>query len=258
MMKTHSIFSTLTVLVVLVSSQIAFATNPSSVDYAIAPTLLNAGIGSMTSTNYYLASSLGAPVSTAPVYSANYRIGFGLWPVAPSLAAAVLVKAVSRRHHGGAGDFDLALSLLATDPTVEPRQGPGATLVLTFDKPVTGANIVVTSGTATYGGMTISGTDAILTLTGVANAQYVTVAASNVTSEDGQTGGTGSVRVGFLVGDVSGNRVVTLSDLLQVNAVLAQSVTAGTFLRDINLSGTLSLADLLTVNANLAQGLPAP
>src|SRR5438128_12230605 len=53
---------------------------------------------------------------------------------------------------------------------------------------------------------------------------------------DGGTGGSASVRIGFLAGDVNQNRVVTISDLLAVNAVLSQFVSALNYLRDVNAS----------------------
>jgi len=95
-------------------------------------------------------------------------------------------------------------------------------------------------------------------LTGVANQQYVTVTVSNVNSADGGTGGSGSIRVGFLLGDVNQNRVVTLSDLGQVNAQVAQPVNSANFLRDVNASGTLSVADKGIVNMQITKALPAP
>ena len=57
-------------------------------------------------------------------------------PAATALAP-VLQSAVSRKVHGAAGTFDLALSLLATNPTTEPRKGPTHTIVFTFDKAIT-------------------------------------------------------------------------------------------------------------------------
>ena len=71
-------------------------------------------------------------------------------------------------------------------------------------------------------------------------------------------GGSGSIRVGFLLGDVSQNRVVTVSDLALVNGQIAQAVTAGNFLRDINASGTLSVADKGIANAQVTKALPGP
>jgi hypothetical protein len=160
--------------------------------------------------------------------------------------------------HGTAGTFNLPLSLLATNPTTEPRQGPTFAIVFTFDKPVTAGVATVTEGTATAGVPTFSGNAMIVPLTGVANQQYVTVAVSNVSTTDGITGGSGSVRVGFLLGDVNQNRVVTLSDLGQVNVQLAQLVTAANYLKDVNASGTLSLADKGITNTQLTRALPTP
>ncbi len=83
----------------------------------------------------------------------------------------------------------------------------------------------------------------------------MTVSLTNVASSDG---GSGSVRIGFLVGDVNQDRVVTVADLGLVNAQLAQAVTAANFLMDVNASGTMSVADKGITNANLTKSLPAP
>jgi hypothetical protein len=92
----------------------------------------------------------------------------------------------------------------------------------------------------------------------VTNQQYVTVGLTNVGSTDGGTGGSGSVRIGFLLGDVNQNRVLTVADLGLVNQQLAQTVTAANYLKDVNASGTLSVADKGITNANLTRVLPAP
>ena len=168
-----------------------------------------------------------------------------------------LLSAVSRKVHGAAGTFDLPLSLVATNPTTEPRQSSTATIVLSFDTPIISADAAITEGTATAGAPTFSGNDVIVPLTGVADQQYVTISLTNVSSAL-VTGGSASTRLGFLRGDVNGNRVVTLSDLAQVNAQLAQTVTATNFLKDVNASGTLSVADKAITNANLTRALPAP
>jgi Subtilase family len=170
----------------------------------------------------------------------------------------VLISASSRRVHGAAGTFDLPLSEVLTNPTTEPRQGPAQTIVFTFNKPITSATVSITEGAATAAAPTFSGDDVVVGLTGVTNQQYVTVSLTNASSSDGGSGGSGSVRVGFLVGDVNQNRVVSLADLGLVNAQLAQSVTAANYLKDINASGTLTLADKGITNANLAKALPAP
>ncbi len=188
-----------------------------------------------------------------------YVVGLGgtLSRLAAVPSAPVIVGAASRKLHGATA-FDLPLSLVPGDPTTEPRQGAATTVVISFDKAVTGAIAIVTEGAATAGTPAFDGNDVIVGLTGVANAQYASVSLTGVTSADGGTGGAGAVRIGFLAGDVSRNRAVTLQDLLSVNAVLAQEVSAANYLRDVNASGTLSLSDLLVVNANLTSVLPGP
>lgn len=189
---------------------------------------------------------------------AHMHNGTGVHTDSVMFAAPVLQSAVSRKVHGAAGTFDLPLSAVPTNPTTEPRIGPAQTLVFTFDKPVNAATVTVTEGTATAAAPTFSGNDVIVNLSGVSNVQYVTVTLSNVSSADGSSGGTGAVRVGYLGGDVNQNRVVSLADLVLVNAQLAHLVTASNYLKDVNASGTLSLADYLIVNNLLAKALPAP
>jgi len=175
-----------------------------------------------------------------------------------TVTGPTVTGAVSRRVHGAAGTFDLTLSSVATNPTTEPRRGPTQAIVFTFNKAITSATAAITEGTATAAAPTFSGSDVIVNLTGVTDEQYVTITLSNVASTDGGTGGSGSVRVGFLAGDVNQNRVVTVADVGLVNAQLAQTVTAANFLKDVSVSGTLTVADKAIVNSDLTHNLPAP
>ncbi len=170
----------------------------------------------------------------------------------------VLIAAASRKQHASAGAFDLPLSPAASNPTIEPRSGPALTLVFTFDKAVAAGVAVVTEGTAMAGDPSFSGNEMIVPLTGVTDGQYVSVAVTRVLGVDGGTAGRGSVRIGLLRGDVSQNRVVTLSDLEQVHARLAQPVAAANYLQDVDASGTLTTTDEALVNAQLTMLLPAP
>ena len=172
---------------------------------------------------------------------------------------AVLISAASRKVHAAAGTFDVPLTLVPlTNPTTEPRQGPTATVVMTFDKAVASATTSVTEGAATPTLTTFGGNDVVVSLSGVSDQQYVTVSLTSVTGVDGSTGGTGTVRIGFLRGDVNQSRVVSVADLGLVNAQLAQPVTAVNFLKDVNVTGTLTVADKGITNANLTKALPAP
>ena len=177
--------------------------------------------------------------------------------------APTLQNAASRIVQGAAGTFDLPLTLVAPpnvnhNPTTEPRQSATQAIVFTFDKPINGATVVVTEGTATAGAPAFAGNNVTVPLSGVANQQYVTVSLTNVASTDGGTGGSGSARVGFLAGDVNQSRVVSIADLGLVNARLAQPVTAANYLNDVNATGTLTVGDKGVANANLTKALPPP
>jgi hypothetical protein len=174
------------------------------------------------------------------------------------VAPPVLQGAVSRKVHGAAGAFNLPLSIVPTNPSTEPRQGPAQTIVLSFDKPVTGATATITEGIATAAAPAFVGTEVVIALSGVIDRQYVTVSLTNVGSADGGTGGSASARIGFLVGDVNGTRVVSVADLGFINAQLAQVVTVANFLKDVNASGSVTVADKGITNANLTMALPAP
>jgi hypothetical protein len=80
----------------------------------------------------------------------------------------------------------------------------------------------------------------------------------DVSAVDGGTSGSANVRVGFLLGDVNQNRVVTVSYLVLVNTQIAHAVTAANFLLDVNATGTLTVGDKVIVNANVAKGLADP
>jgi hypothetical protein len=173
----------------------------------------------------------------------------------------VMTGAVSRKVHGAAGTFDLALNVVATNPTTEPRAtgvNPLHTIVFLFDKPVIAGDASVTEGNASVGVPTFSGNEMSVPFTFVVNQIYVTVAATGVVAADGGTGGSGSIRLGFLLGDVSGNRVVTVADVGLVNGQVAQPVTAVNFLKDVSATGTLTVADKAIANAQVTKALPAP
>ena len=93
-----------------------------------------------------------------------------------------LQSAVSRKVHGGAGTFDLPLSLVSTNPTAEPRQSATATIVLAFNKAITNAIAGVTEGSATAAAPVFSGSAVTVGLTGVSDGHYMTLALTNVTS----------------------------------------------------------------------------
>jgi len=172
--------------------------------------------------------------------------------------APLLQSAASRKVHASAGTFDLPLSLATTSPTVEPRTGPAHTLVFTFDKPITGASATVAEGTATAAAPTVSGNDVVVALSGASDQQYVTVVLSNVSSSDGGSGGSATVRIGLLLGDVNQSRLVTVLDLVIENGQLGKPLSASNFMLDVNVNGALTVLDKVVINGQAGKGLPAP
>ena len=147
-------------------------------------------------------------------------LGIGLAQTIPAAAQATpaLLGAASRKLHGGAGAFDLALVGPASSPTTEPRLGPSHSLVFTFDGPVTGGTATLSEGTAILGTPSFNGVEMTVPLTGVANAQYVTVDVSYVTTAGGGAGGQwfGSDRLSRRRREPE--TLVTVADLGLVNA----------------------------------------
>ena len=196
------------------------------------------------------------PGDAVTVASGDVKL-YAHW-VTPGLTP-ILLSAASRRTHGASGAFDMPLSLADIhDPSTEPRQGPAQTIVFAFDMPINGGTVAIAAGAASASAPVFSGNSLIVGLSGVGDQQYVTVSLSNVTSPGGANGGSGSVRVGFLMGDVNQSRVVSIADLGLVNAQLAQGATAANFLKDVNASGTVTLADKGTTNFSLTRTLPPP
>jgi hypothetical protein len=240
--------------------------NLSGVDPVLGPLAFNGG---PTRTHALLAGSpaINAGTNPIPLGTDQRGAGFpravgaatdmGAYEFSPGITPS-FQSAVSRKVHGAAGTFNLPLSAVATAPTTEPRTGPAQTIVFTFDRPILSATVAITEGTATAAAPSFTGNGVIVGLTGVTNQQYVTIGLTSVSSVDGGTGGSGSVRVGFLLADVNQNRVISVADVGLVNAQLAQTVTAANYLKDVNASGTLTVADKGITNANLTRSLPTP
>jgi hypothetical protein len=167
---------------------------------------------------------------------------------------------VSRKIHGSAGTFDINL------PGVECRYG-GATgdysVVVTFPNTafVTGSpQAQVNSGSATIGSggvsnggtVTINGNVVTIPLTNVANAQTVVVQINGVMS--GPSRGNLPVSMGVLVGDVTGNNVVSAGDVALVKAQMAHAVDATNFRADVNADGAIEATDVTLVKSNSGSG----
>lgn len=165
-----------------------------------------------------------------------------------------LSSSVSRKTHGAAGDFDIAL------PGVECRSGGETndyTLVFTFSNNLASGNASVTSGTGTVAGTpVISGNTMTVNLTGVANAQTLSVTLNSLTDQFLQTLPDTAVGLSVLVGDVNGNQVVNASDVAAAKAQIGVPVSGANFRSDTNANGAINASDAAAVKSHSGEGLP--
>ncbi len=173
---------------------------------------------------------------------ADIRVG----PDAPALTSAV-----SRKTHGVAGDFDIALPSSGT-PGVEGRAaaaGGAHTLVFAFNNGIASGSASVSNGTGSVSNTSVSGNSFTVDLSGVADRQTITVTVNNITDAFGQTLPPFDLQVKLLLGDVTGNGAVNASDLGQVKANSGAPVNQANFRSDVIPTGMINSSDISAVKA---------
>ena len=187
-------------------------------------------------------------------YTATFNNEEDIYYVRVAPVAPVAQSAVSRKTHGAAGDFDVPLPLTG-NVGVECRSGPAPhQMIINFAIPVTVASASVTSGSGSVGSFSVSGAVVTVNLTGVTNAQRITVTLGNV--DDGTNIGDVPVPMGVLAGDTNGNGTVNASDIGQTKAQSGQAVTGSNFRTDVNLSGSINASDIGLVKSKAGTSLP--
>jgi hypothetical protein len=179
-------------------------------------------------------------------------------PAPEACNALQAVSAVSRKTHGGAGTFDIALPLNST-PGVESRRTSGGnhTLVFTFTNEVVSGNATVTEGSATISGSpTFSGNTMTVTLLGVPQAERVSVRLNGVTDNFAQTMSDMTVSMKALFGDTDGNSGVSASDIGRVKSQASTPVTEANFRSDVTADGNISASDISAVKSMAGTTLP--
>ena len=191
------------------------------------------------------------PIDRAP--DADFGNGQS-WAICP---AVQLSSVVSRKVHGSAGIFDINLPLTGTRG-IECR-APGHTgttgvdykLVFTFATPV--ANCGTPSS-----GVVVRGPNqdqCSVNLTGVANAQNITITLTGVLNATGATGNV-SIKMGVLTGDTNADGFVNSADISQTKARSGQAVGSSNFRSDLNTDGFLNSADISLVKSKSGTALP--
>jgi hypothetical protein len=167
-----------------------------------------------------------------------------------------LVSVVSRKTHGNSGTFDIDLPETGA-PGIECRSGgPGGSymLVFTFTNTVSVQGASVTSGSGSVTNFSVVGNQVTVNLTSVSNTQTIVVTLTNVS--DGLNTSDVQATMGVLLGDVSGNKVVSNGDVSLVQTQVAQTVTSSNFREDVNANGTISNGDISITQAQIGTTLP--
>ena len=175
--------------------------------------------------------------------------------VARQPAAPLLSQVASRKTHGTAGTFDLSMPIMG--PSGIENRAPEANgrhrIVFTFTTAVTGGT--ATSSAGSVANVSFDGADMIVELTGVPDATVVTVTANNVTNSSGSLPSV-AVPIGFLQGDIDGNRSVSGADVSNAKSRAGNVVTGDNFRADITVNGVLNASDVGLVKVKSGNTLP--
>jgi hypothetical protein len=187
-------------------------------------------------------------------YPATFNNEEDVYYVRVGPSAPVAQSAFSRKTHGGAGTFDVALPLTG-NVGIECRTGPTYQMIINFATSVTVESAAVTSGTGMVSSFSGSGTSQIaVNLTGVTDVQRITVTLHNV--NDGTNTGDVPVSMGVLAGDVNGSGAVNSTDVALTKSQVGQTVTSSNFRQDVNASGTITATDVTIVKSDVGHALP--
>ena len=86
--------------------------------------------------------------------------------------------------------------------------------------------------------------------------QQITISPTNVKDAFGQVIPNASVGMNVLLGDTTGNKRVTASDVSQVKAETSNPIGAGNFRTDVSLNGVINGSDLSMTKAASGTSIP--
>jgi len=167
-----------------------------------------------------------------------------------------LTHVVSRKSHGNAGTFDVELPSSGS-PGIECRSGGGSnsyTIVFTFTNNVTVQNATVTAGTGSATNFTVVGNVVTVNLTGITNAQTITVTLSSV--GDGTNISDVEAAMSVLLGDTNADHFVDSVDTSQTKSQSGNAVGASNCREDVNVDGFIDAVDVSFVKSKSGSALP--
>ena len=181
----------------------------------------------------------------------------------PITTGPQLLSAVSRKVHGGAGTFDVAMGVAPATGEVESRAGGPSRIVITFDADVlatdgtlnAGDEIIVTTtppGAINLSNLNITGPVLSFDVTGVPDRSCVSVSLTGLAEDVGGSPGDPVsnliLRQRALTGDASNSGRITSADVNLAKS-LAGATTPGTFRADLNADGVVNATDAGLIRA---------
>jgi hypothetical protein len=168
--------------------------------------------------------------------------------------------AVSRKVHGSSGTFDIGLP--ATGPIgIECRNGGqngNFTVVYVFANPIVSVANVSVTGTGSVSSRS-TGTDPheyVVNLTGVTNAQRLTVSLMGVIDTVGNNTPSLSATMGVLLGDTNADHFTDAIDVSQTKSQSGNAITTSNFREDVNVDGFIDAVDVSLVKSKSGTALP--
>jgi hypothetical protein len=171
-----------------------------------------------------------------------------------------LLGVASRKTHGSSGTFDVPLPLTG-NPGIECRSGgPNGnyTIVFTFANPVTGAaGVSITGGSGSISSTSIQNSiEYVVNLTGVSNAQRLTITLTGVRDTAGDRTDTLAVPLAVLVADTNADKFTDAVDVSQTKSQSGKPLTNTNFREDVNVDGFIDAVDTALVKSKSGTRLP--
>jgi hypothetical protein len=233
---------------------------------------VNANLGALqnnggpTDTMALLSGSpaINAGDPTTPSRDQRYYLRNGAPDIGAFEFSGVLapISAVSRKTHGSVGMFDINLPLTAPIG-IECRTGSSHQVIMTFATPVTvGSATAIPDpkpmsppATGSVSSFSVNGAQLTVNLTGVSNAQTLTLNMSSV-SDGVNTNSAFAFLIGILIGDSTGDGSVNSADISQTKSKSGQAVGSSNFRNDVTVDGSLNSADISLVKSKSGTALP--
>jgi hypothetical protein len=194
------------------------------------------GLTSTTVTD--IITVIGTPPPLSRVDSVKTHTGVGQFPVPLQKDALTQPRGVECRTGGANGNHTIVFTFqnnLLSVGSVLVASGPGSVLSSNFGP-----------GLNQY----------TVNLTGVTNAQYVTVALSDAHDTAGNIGDVATT-MGALVGDTTASGAVNSSDIAQTQSHSGQAVTSSDFREDVTVNGLINSSDITLVQSKSGTALPS-